>query len=77
VKQRRAPSTDVDGDNGDARVSSAVGELNLDVRAISPLHKTFSHTATNILPKNWTPLEEFMTVRKTRSQATSFFSTAS
>lgn len=65
MKQRRTPSTDEDGDSNDARVSSTVAELILDVRAISPLHKPFPHTATIIFFKNWTPLEQFMTVRKT------------
>lgn len=61
VKQRRTPSTDEDGDNNDARVSSAVGEVILDVRALSPLDKPFLYTANIILLKNWTPLEQFMT----------------
>jgi len=74
VKQRRTPSTDEDGDSDDARVSSAAGQLILDVRAISPIHKTFPHKAKHIFLKNWTPLEQFMTVRKTHSQATSFYS---
>lgn len=65
MKQRRTPSTDEDGDNDDAWVSSAEGELILDVRAISPPHKPFPHTAKHIFLKNWTPLEQFMTVRKT------------
>ncbi|KAF3842910.1 hypothetical protein F7725_001759 [Dissostichus mawsoni] len=61
VKQRRTPSTDEDGDSDDARVSSAAGQLILDVRAISPIHKTFPHKAKHIFLKNWTPLEQFMT----------------
>lgn len=70
VKQRRTPSADEDGDSDDARVSSAAGELILDVRAISPPHKPFPHTAKNIFLKNWTPLEQFMTVRKKRRSFT-------
>ena len=65
MKQRRTPSTDEHGDSDDARVSSAVGELILDGRAIPPLHKPFPHTANIIFLKNWTPLKQFMTVRKT------------
>lgn len=41
VKQRRTPSADEDGDNNDAWVSSAEGELIVDVRATSPPHKSF------------------------------------
>lgn len=65
VKHRRTPGIDEDGDYHDARVSLAVGELILDVRALSPLHKPFPNTAKIIFLKNWTPLEQFMTVRKT------------
>lgn len=41
MKQRRTPSADEDGDNNDAWVSSAEGELIVDVRATSPPHKPF------------------------------------
>lgn len=48
LKQRWTPSTGEDGDEDDALVSLAVGELILDVRALSPRHKPFSYTAKNI-----------------------------
>lgn len=48
LKQRWTLSTDEDGDKDDALVSLAVGELILDVRALSPPHKPFSYTAKNI-----------------------------
>lgn len=65
VKRRRTASINEDGDNHEARVSLAVGELILDVRALSPLLKPFPYTAKIIFLKNWTPLEQFMTVRQT------------
>lgn len=48
LKQRWTLSTDEDGDKDDALVSLAVGELILDVRALSPPHKPFSYTAKHI-----------------------------
>lgn len=63
VKQRRSPSTDEDGDSDDALVSSAVAELILYVRAKLPQLQPFPHPANILLLKNWTPLEQFMTVR--------------
>ncbi|KAF0026184.1 hypothetical protein F2P81_020921 [Scophthalmus maximus] len=61
VRHRRTPSADEDGDGDDARLSSAAGELILDVRATSPRHNPFPHAANILLLKNWTPLEQFMT----------------
>lgn len=65
VKQRRTPSADEDGDN-DAWRSSAEGELIVDVSGyVAPTQNISLTRQKHIFLKNWTPLEQFMTVRKT------------
>lgn len=51
VKQRRTPSADEDGDNNDAWLSSAEGELIVDVSGyVAPTQDHFFDTAKTYIP---------------------------